>query len=285
MMTFLLPAAIALLLVATAAPTTAPTGAAARPGWRLVWSDEFDRPNGAAPDPAKWQYELGYLRNAEKQYYTKDRRENVRVEDGNLIIEARKETYPIPGQNGKTAEYTAGSIETYGPSNTWQYGRIEVRAKIPTGRGMWPAIWMLPPTIGQPGHADWPECGEIDIMENVGYDPHVLHGTVHTGAYNHVKKTEKGKQLRLERPWENYHVYAVEWDAKKIDFLIDDVVYNTFENDGKNDPMTWPFDQPFNVKLNTAVGGGWGGRKGIDDSVFPTKFYIDYVRVYQRDGK
>jgi beta-glucanase (GH16 family) len=280
MTTLLLPAAIVLLLAA-AAPTTAPS-AAARPGWRLVWSDEFDQPTGAAPDPAKWRYEAGYIRNAEKQYYTNDRRENVRVEDGNLIIEARKEDYPIPGSDGKTAEYTAGSIETYGPDGAWQYGRIEVRAKIPTGRGMWPAIWMLPPAIGKVG---WPKCGEIDIMENVGYDPLKLHGTIHTGAYNHVKKTEKGKYLELERPWETYHVYAIEWDANKIDFLIDDRVYNTFENDKKNDPMTWPFSQPFYLKLNTAVGGGWGGRKGIDDSAFPSKFYVDYVRVYQRDKK
>lgn len=283
MTTLLLPAAVALLLAA-AAPTTAPS-AVAKPGWRLVWSDEFNQPDGAAPDPAKWKYEVGYLRNAEKQYYTRDRRENVRIEDGNLIIEARKEPYPIPDGDGKTAEYTSGSIETHGPGGAWQYGRIEVRAKIPTGRGMWPAIWMLPPTIAQPGFADWPECGEIDIMENVGFDPHVIHGTVHTGAYNHTKKTEKGKKLRLDRPWENYHVYAIEWDERKIDFMIDDRVYNTFANDGAKDPMTWPFDQPFSLKLNTAIGGMWGGIKGIDDSIFPTKFDIEYVRVYQRDAQ
>src|SRR5262245_33023396 len=242
--------------------------------WKLVWSDEFDRPG--APDPAKWKYEVGMLRNNEKQYYTKDRRENVRVEDGCLVIEARKERFEIPDKPGTFADFTAGSVETRG-SGEWKYGRIEVRAKIPTGRGMWPAIWMLPDSISKVG---WPSCGEIDIMENVGYDPAMIHGTVHTKAYNHVKKTEKTSKVNLGKPWEDFHVYAVEWTADKIDFFIDDNHYFTFKNEGTG-ADTWPFDQPFYVKINTAVGGNWGGQKGIDDAAFPSKFLVDYVRVYQ----
>jgi beta-glucanase (GH16 family) len=242
--------------------------------WKLVWSDEFDRPG--APDPGKWKCEVGMLRNNEKQYYTNNRAQNLRVEDGCLVIEAIKERFEIPDKPGTFADYTAASVETRGHAE-WKYGRVEVRAKVPTGRGMWPAIWMLPDSISKVG---WPACGEIDIMENVGYDPGTIHGTVHTKAYNHVKKTEKGAKVDLGKPWEDFHVYAVEWTAEKIDFFIDDQLYYTFRNEGTG-PDTWPFDQPFYLKINTAVGGNWGGLKGIDDSALPNKFLIDYVRVYQ----
>jgi beta-glucanase (GH16 family) len=228
------------------------------------------------PDPAKWKYEVGMIRNNEKQYYTRERRENVRVEDGCLVIEARKERFEIPDKPGTFADYTAASVETRG-AGEWKYGRVEVRAKIPTGRGMWPAIWMLPDSISKLG---WPACGEIDIMENVGYDPTFIHGTVHTKAYNHVKKTEKGTKIDVGKPWEDFHVYAIEWSAQKIDFFFDGRLYYTFQNEGKT-MDEWPFDQPFYLKINTAVGGNWGGQKGIDDSAFPSKFYVDYVRVYQ----
>jgi beta-glucanase (GH16 family) len=254
------------------APATQPTP------WKLGWSDEFDRPG--APDPAKWKCETGFIRNQEKQYYTDNRRENLRVEDGSLIIEARKERFEIPDKPGTFADYTAASVETRGMGD-WKYGRVEVRAKIPTGRGMWPAIWMLPDSISKVG---WPACGEIDIMENVGYDPAKIHGTVHTKSYNHVKKTEKTSSVVMEKPWEDFHVYAVEWSADKIDFFIDGKHYFTFANEGKG-ADTWPFDQPFFLKINTAIGGNWGGQKGIDDTAFPSKFLVDYVRVYHAPAK
>lgn len=243
-------------------------------GWKLVWADEFEK--SGAPDPAKWVYEKGMLRNGEAQLYTENRPENVRVEDGVLVIEARKETLPVPGKKGKSAAYSSGSIHTRGKAD-WLYGRIEVRAKLPSGRGMWPAIWMMP----SDGSAGWPACGEIDIMEYVGYEPETLHATVHTSAYNHVKKTQKGSKLKTSKPEEAFHVYAIEWDAQSIRFYYDDTLYFTFNNEGKG-PATWPFDKAFYLKLNSAVGGGWGGQKGIDDSIFPRKFLIDYVRVYQK---
>jgi beta-glucanase (GH16 family) len=142
---------------------------------------------------------------------------------------------------------------------------------------MWPAVWMMPTD----SKAGWPACGEIDIMEYVGHEPDTIHGTVHTADYNHVKKTQKGSRTRLEKPYEGFHVYAMEWDAESIRFYVDETLYFTFKNEGKGS-STWPFDKPFYLKLNSAVGGGWGGQKGIDESIFPQKYSIDYVRVYQR---
>jgi beta-glucanase (GH16 family) len=245
--------------------------------WKLVWSDDFQTPAGpsGALDPKKWTYEAGMPRNGEAQCYTRDRRENVRIEDGCLVIEARKERYEVPNRPGRLAEYTSGSIQTAGKFD-FLYGRLEVKARLPTGRGTWPAIWMMPADSG----ARWPACGEIDVMENVGFEPDAIHGTVHTRAYNHVRGTEKGGSINIARPFDAFHLYAMEWDAKKIDFFVDDAKYFTFKNEG-NGADTWPFDKPFYLKLNLAIGGDWGGRKGIDEGIFPQKYYISYVRVYQ----
>lgn len=236
--------------------------------WQLVWSDEFD--GSGLPDAEKWDYEVGMVRNNEAQFYTRARTENARLENGHLIIEAREEPF-------QKAKYTAASLKS---KADWKYGRIEVRGKIPTGRGMWPAIWMLP-TDRKGG---WPACGEIDIMENVGFDPDVIHGTVHTKSYNHTKGTQKGKTTKADKPYSDFHVYAIEWDPQKIDFFFDDKHYFTFKNEGTG-PDAWPFDKPFHLKLNIAVGGGWGGAKGIDDSIFPQQFTFDYVRVYQQKDR
>lgn len=237
---------------------------------RPVWQDEFDA--DGAPDAAKWGYEVGRIRNNELQYYTKDRRENARVEGGRLILEARKEPF-------EKAAYTAASLITKGKAS-WTTGRIEVRAKLPRGRGVWPAIWMLGDRIDEQG---WPSCGEIDILEYVGYDPETVYANIHSKAFNHLKNNGRGSKRALAEPWKDFHVYAVDWTARRMDFSVDGQVYFTARNDGTGRD-SWPFDQPHYLILNFAVGGTWGGLKGVDESVFPQRFEIDYVRVYAPKG-
>lgn len=257
-------------LLGACRPGASPEGAVRPEGmpetWRLVWADEFEYEG--LPDPQKWTYEEGLVRNNEAQYYTRARPENARVEDGVLVIEARKEDYEGAG-------YTSASVTTQGKAR-WQGGRIEVRAKLPTGRGMWPAIWMLGTNISEVG---WPESGEIDLMENVGFDPDRIHANVHTEAFNHVQGTNKGASIVVPDPHADFHVYAVEWFEDHMDFFVDGRKYFTFENTGGG-PAEWPFDQPFYLILNAAIGGGWGGQQGIDDRIFPQRYEIDYVRVY-----
>lgn len=260
----------------------------ANKGWKLVWSDEFD--NEGKPNEEKWTFEYGFLSNREKQYFT-ERPNNLRVEKGNLIIEAHKEK--IPNKDFKsnafkdkswlhyipeidTAQYTSARISTKYHAS-WKYGRIEVKAKLPRGVGLWPAIWMLGNNKEQVG---WPECGEIDIMEHVGFNPDSIFGTIHTKAYNHMRGTEKGKKIFIEQPYDSFHVFAIEWTPEKIDFLLDDIVYNQIENP-RISTAEWPFDQAFYLIMNVSVGGMLGGQKGIDDSVFPQQMVVDYVRVYQ----
>ena len=271
-----IPAALFLLLLSTAscgdgetaaAPATpSPTPTPGPAGWTLVFSDDFD--TAGALDPAKWGYEIGYVRNDERQYYT-SRSENVRAEGGSLVIEGRQEPYHGYG-------YTSASINTRGRFE-FLYGRVEVRAKLPTGNGTWPAIWMLGTNISEAG---WPACGEIDIMENVGFDPLRIHGSVHTAAYNHTIGTQKTATVTVANPWEDFHVYAMEWFADRIDVFVDGQKYFTFRNEGTGS-RTWPFDKPQYLLVNLAIGGTWGGQKGIDDSRFPHRYLVDYVRVYK----
>lgn len=234
----------------------------------LVWEDNFD--GNGLPNPEIWGYEVGYIRNKEAQNYTEKRLENARVENGSLIIEARADNW-----NGN--KITSASLHTYGKKSIL-YGRVEVRAKLPTGVGTWPAIWMLGNSMKEGSR--WPACGEIDIMENVGFDPDVVHANIHTKAYNHVKGTNKGNKIVIEKPYSDYHVYAVEWTENRMEFFVDDLSYFVFENEHTG-ADTWPFDKPHYLILNLAIGGGWGGQKGIDESIFPQKYYIDYVRVYR----
>lgn len=238
-------------------------------GWVLVWEDNFDKPG--LPDTAIWGYEVGYIRNQEAQYYTKNRPENARVEGGNLVIEARMD-------NWNSHKITSASINTYGKKSIL-YGRIEVKAKLPTGVGTWPAIWMLGDSHNQGTH--WPACGEIDIMENVGFDPDIIHANIHTKAYNHTIGTNKGNKIRAEKPYENFHIYAVEWFDDHMDFFLNDSLYFSFKNEGTGNDV-WPFDKPQYLLINLAIGGGWGGQKGVDEAIFPQKYYIDYVKVYER---
>jgi beta-glucanase (GH16 family) len=254
-------------------------------GWKLVWVDEFNRPG--LPDPAKWTYETGFVRNHEAQYYTRARLQNARVENGMLIIEARKEPFKNPMFNPtanpddwkrsrKIADYTSASLITKG-RESWKYGRIEVRAKLPSGRGVWPAIWMLGTNESVVG---WPACGEIDIMEMVGFKPDMIYAHVHT-PHDIQHKINNGRRINIPGASDAFHVYAVEWNASQISFLVDGKTYYTYRNP-KTGADAWPFDKPQYLILNLAVGGSWGGAKGIDSKIFPKRFDIDYVRVYQK---
>lgn len=251
-------------------PSPSPTTTPAPPSgdWALVFADEFDTPG--TPDPAKWTYDIGYVANEEAQYYT-SRPQNARVEDGHLVIEARKEPWMGYG-------YTSARLKTEGLAD-FLYGRVEIRAELPTGRGTWPALWMLGTNIQQAG---WPRCGEIDIMENVGFDPLTIHGAVHTAAYNHMKGNHRNGTIQASPPpWEAFHVYSMEWSPEHIDISLDGERYFRFENEGTGTDA-WPFDQPEFLVLNVAIGGSWGGQQGIDDSLFPHRMLVDWVRVYQR---
>jgi beta-glucanase (GH16 family) len=233
----------------------------------LIWSDEFNK--DGLPDPAKWSYEEGQLRNGEAQFYTK-RKENARIKNGVLIIEARKENYD-------TAKFTSASLNTQ-KTKLFTYGRIEFRAKIPMGRGTWPALWMLGASITE---IDWPACGEINIMEHVGYDSMMIHANIHTEAYNHSINTGKGSSILMDKPWKDFHIYAVDWYEDHLDFSVDGKIYFSYKKEPNATNATWPFDKPHFIMMNFAVGGGWGGNKGIYEKPFPHQFLIDYVRVYQ----
>ena len=245
-----------------------------RARWRLVWSDEFDY--AGLPDPKKWDYDVGGegWGNKELQFYTAGRKENARVENGRLIIEARKEAW-------QGREYTSARLVSRGKGD-WTYGRFEVKAKLPSGRGTWPAIWMLPTGWTYGG---WPRSGEIDIMEHVGFDPDVVHASVHTRAYNHTINTQKTAQIRIPTSRNEFNVYAVEWTPAEIRGFVNDQHYFTFRNERLTntaaDYQQWPFDKPFHLLLNLAVGGTWGGQQGVDPAIWPQRLEIDYVRVYQ----
>ena len=242
--------------------------------WRLVWADEFDY-NGL-PDPSKWSYDVGGhgWGNKELQYYTERRKENARVENGLLIIEARKE-----GLEGR--EYTSARLVSKGKGD-WTYGRFEVKAKLPSGRGTWPAIWMLP--TGK-DYGGWPNGGEIDIMEHVGHEPDVVHASVHTRAYHHSINTQKTARIDVPAARSGFNVYAVEWTPEEIRAYVNRQLYFTFKNERLTNPAAeyrqWPFDKPFHLLLNIAVGGTWGGAEGVDETIWPQRMEIDYVRVRQ----
>lgn len=242
-------------------------GACFSQDWKLSWSEEFDYEG--LPNNASWSYFDGMAYNNESQFYRTERLENSRVESGMLVLEALLE-------NHEGAKYTSGRISTKGKKE-FLYGRVEVKAKLPTGVGMWPAIWMLGSNIDK---VPWPACGEIDIMENVGYDPDTIHGNVHTKAYNHTIGTNKGTGIKVTSPYKEFHIYAVEWFEDHIDFFVDDQKYFSFLNEHKTNDE-WPFDKPHYLILNIAVGGNWGGKYGIDQSIFPQQMLVDYVRYYE----
>jgi len=248
------------------------SAASAADSWKLVWSDEFD--GTGLPDASRWSWDVGGggWGNNEQEFYTDKRLENARQEGGNLVIEARREAWD-------TRSYTSARLVTRGKGD-WLYGRVEVKALLPTGRGMWPAIWLLPTDWK---YGDWPKSGELDIMENVGYDPDRIHSNIHTQAYNHTIGTNKGANRLVTSPSANWHVYRLDWYPDRVEYFIDGEPLFTFRNEGTGSAV-WPFDQRFHLILNVAVGGSWGGAQGIDDAIFPQTMKVDWVRVYQQDS-
>lgn len=251
------------------AGVTALAAGGAEEGWKQVWADEFDK--DGRPDSTKWGYEKGRVRNNELQYYTVDRAENARVEKGCLVIEGRRESF-------SNAAYTAASLITKGKAE-WTHVRVEVRAQVPAARGTWPAIWMLGTNIRDAG---WPRCGEIDIMEHVGHDAGVIHGSIHTAKYNHTKGTHRTGTVKVPDATTAFHVYAIEWTGARIDFLIDGKKYFSYEKEPGAGDDAWPYDKPHYLLLNLAIGGAWGGQKGVDGDAFPQRMLVDYVRVFAK---
>ncbi|HVZ16477.1 MAG TPA: glycoside hydrolase family 16 protein [Terriglobales bacterium] len=235
--------------------------------WTMVWSDEFDGKDGSSPDAAKWTYDLGNSGwgNAELENYT-NRTLNAQQKGGNLVITALKENYG-------GSQYTSARIKTQGLYDH-AYGRVEARIKIPYGQGIWPAFWMLGNDIEK---VQWPECGEIDIMENIGKEPATVYGTLHGPGYFSVGGSYIFPKGRLA---DDFHVYAIEWEPTQIRFYIDDVLYTTKTKADLPQGDRWPFDHNFFIILNVAVGGNWPGNPD-ETTVFPQTMLVDYVRVYE----
>ncbi|MCM1319934.1 MAG: family 16 glycosylhydrolase [Muribaculaceae bacterium] len=238
-------------------------------GYTLVWHDEFNAPNGSMPDTQLWYYDIwpkGYVNN-ELQRYVAGREGNeytAIIEDGILNIIARK----------YGSEVISARINT---RELWQYGYFEARLKLPKGKGTWPAFWMMPANGN-----NWPHCGEIDIMEEVGVNPNYTSSSIHCTAYNHTIGTQKTAERYTPGAEEEFHVYALEWTPEYIRTYVDGQPLLYFANDGKGDENTWPFNKPFHPILNLAWGGDWGGWNGVDPNALPATYQIDYVRVFQK---
>ena len=241
--------------------------------WKLVWADDFNY-NGL-PDTLKWSYDVGGegWGNNEEQYYTCADTTNAIVKNGVLTITARKKKF-------HSNNYTSARLTTKNKYSI-RYGRIEVRAKLPQGRGLWPAIWMLPVDSK---YGIWPNSGEIDIMEHVGYQADTIYSSIHTGKFNHLKNTQKTQALSVPDLYASFHVFRVEWQPESLSFFVDGKKYMTVANT-KNGAAEWPFNENFYLLLNLAVGGDWGGKMGVDNNIFPARMEIDYVRIYKHNHK
>lgn len=243
---------------------------------RLVWSDEF---NGTSLDTGKWAYDTSRNKegwwNNERQYYSAERRQNLRVKDGKLVIEARLEKLDparFPDWGGQ--EYTSARIYSKGAG--WTYGFYEIRAKIPCARGTWPAIWMLPVDL-----KEWPDDGEIDIMEHVGAEPNLIYASLHTLLFNHTKNTQRSAQKLVSTSCSRFHRYQLDWRSDSIAIGVDGRGVLRVRNDQPGGKGAWPFDTPSHMILNLAMGGDWAGAKGMDDAALPQRMEVDYVRVWQ----
>jgi beta-glucanase (GH16 family) len=268
---------------------TAPTTRAVDPpaeAWKLVWADEFAADADGLPDPKKWGYEEGFVRNHEPQYYTANRPENARVEHGLLVIEGRKETFPNPhydpaatGKSAqpKEAQYTSASLTTQGRAD-WQYGRFVCCAKVPDGHGCWPAFWMLGSNHKTAG---WPACGEVDTMEWFSQHPTKVKGSV-LFINSHGKFQSVSKEYApTPAPADGFHTYECRWSPDRIDLYVDDVKYNTMRVDDAAPGDRNAFRKPMYLLLNLALGSSSGK---IDDAKLPARYEVKYVRVYQLAG-
>lgn len=260
---------VLLLSACGPAATPAPTPIAVPEGWTLQWHDEFD---GKEIDLKNWTYDLGGggWGNGESQTYT-NLPDNARLENGLLIIEAVKEK----NSNGGVS-FTSARMKTQG-LQTFQYGRIEARIKVPAGKGLWPAFWMLGSNFNTIG---WPDCGEIDIMEYVGKEPDLIIGTMHGPGYSGAMGLSKWNRQTYNIA-DDFHTYAIEWDENQITWFYDGVEYSTYTRADVGS-REWVFDQPFFIILNLAIGGHLGGLVS-PETVFPAQYQIDYVRVYQKN--
>jgi beta-glucanase (GH16 family) len=247
-------------------------------GWTLVWSDEFNGSDGSPVDSSKWELETGGngWGNQELEYYT-TRSQNAFQHDGKLVIKVLEEKYT--GTDGVSRNYTSARLKTQG--KFFQvYGKFEARIKIPRGQGIWPAFWMLGDNIDKPG---WPDCGEIDIMENIGKEPSMVHGTIHGPGYSGSDGISSPYSLSPDQRFaDDFHIYAVEWEPEVIRFYVDEHLYATLTPAELPKGAKWVYDHPFFLLLNVAVGGGWPGNPDAS-TVFPQTMLVDYVRVYKRE--
>ncbi len=236
----------------------------------LVWNDEFNM--AGLPDTTKWNYRKGRTGVEELQYYTVKRPQNARIEDSVLILELRKEKYG-------DADYTSACLMSNGIGD-WRYGKIEISAKVPDGKGTWPALWMMPVFSK---YGPWPKSGEIDIMEYIAVEPDNLYYTCHfegTDGSGH-QHAGSGPVSDIKKPFQKFIKFTLVWTPDKLAWYADDVKYFEYARpNNTTDPRLWPFDKKFYLILNLAY-GGWGGYNGVDDSALPQRFLIDYVRVYQ----
>ncbi|USU04356.1 glycoside hydrolase family 16 protein [Sphingomonadaceae bacterium OTU29LAMAA1] len=241
-----------------------------QPAVRPSFADEFD---GVRVDRSQWTFDrsrnaAGWY-NHERQYYGPD---NARVAGGSLVIEARKETLSrARAADWSGQSYTSAKLVS---RKAFGYGFYAIRARLPCGRGTWPAIWLLPSS------GVWPAAGEIDIMEMVGWDPNVVHATLHSEAYNHAKGTQRGAQVRVSTACTAFHTYQLDWRRDAILIGVDGRGYMRVVNDRPGGTAAWPFNRPYQLILNLAVGGDWGGAEGIDDAVLPQRMSVDYVRYW-----
>jgi beta-glucanase (GH16 family) len=244
------------------------------PNARLVWRDEFE---GHRLDLDKWSFDTSRNRqgwyNGELQYYSAERRRNVRVAKGLLTIEARHESLKSAADWGGQ-DYTSGRIVSKGSG--WTYGFYEIRAKLPCARGTWPAIWMLPTDLKK-----WPDDGEIDIMEQVGAEPNLIYASLHTQLFNHVLKTQRSAQRQVPTSCSAFHRYQLDWRPDSITIGVDGIGVLRVRNDQSGGKGAWPFDVPFQMILNLAIGGDWAGAKGIDNAAMPQRMVVDYVRIWR----
>ncbi len=243
-------------------------------GWALVWQDEFE---GPSLDYSKWEIEINAFGggNNELQIYT-DRPENVRLENGRLILEARNDKASI---QGTTRDYSSGRIRSKNRGD-WKYGRFEIRSKFPKGQGLWPAIWLMPTADA---YGTWAASGEIDVVEFKGQEPQVVHGTLHYGAtWPNNKFTGTQYQLSKGNFVDEFHDFALEWEPGEIRWYVDGQLYQTQTKwNSTGGPFPAPFDQKFHMVFNMAVGGGFVGNPN-GETAFPAQMEVDYVRVYQR---